>query len=295
MNRIVLCFLFGFHVLFFSIGCSNPPTSSESSSSEKAQDAGDTSPERLIIDQAPQCRGNNDGIIDRTEFTYAIGVSVNVLRNQPGSIVAVDHVGKVDEKGIRIWDFRETQATTQDTVRTVDPTGKWFLSSFPQANLLIPTSFSGMEGTVYQVLRYTEDMLLLQGIASEQDNPETQRVLLPYDQPIPLLRFPLQDGKEWVVNASTQGKVGTLPLASTDTYQIRVVGRGSVKLPNIQFDNALRIFITVRQRFIGGQTRQLYQILFFHECFGEIARIESKDNETNEAFDRATLLRFISF
>jgi len=72
-------------------------------------------------------------------------------------------------------------------------------------------------------------------------------------------------------------------------------GFGAVKLPDIQFDNSLRLEIVVRQTLIGGQKRELRQILFFHECFGEIARVESKENERDPNFTDAALVRFISF
>lgn len=275
--------------------CGPDNNGNESPGPEPSNQDGSVEDTSQVVDTAPTCRGNNDGVITSKEVTFALGVSVNVMRNKPGTIVAVDHVGKLNDKQILQWDFREVQADSFDKVRTVDPTGKWFLSTFPEANLLVPISFTGVEGTIYQVLRYSGDLLLLEGVASDKETPEGQKVLLPYDNPIPLLRFPLRDGKEWIVKANTKGNVGTLPVSSADTYDIKVAGRGSLILPNIQFDNTLRIFTTVRQRLIGGQTRQLYQVLFFHECFGEVARVESKDNESNAEFNRAALVRYISF
>ncbi|TNE47200.1 MAG: hypothetical protein EP343_20410 [Deltaproteobacteria bacterium] len=291
-------FLLFVGVLFVALtlaACGNGNNGGEGSGPEPAQQDSGPDDNTSQIDAAPTCKGNNDGVIESSEVTFALGVSVNVLRNKPGTVVAVDHVGKLNDKQVRVWDFRELQADTFDKVRTVDPTGKWFLSTFPEANLLVPISFTGIEGTTYQVLRYSGDLLLLEGVASDKETPEAQKVLLPYDNPIPLLRFPLRDGKNWIVKANTKGNVGTLPVSSADTYDIKVEGRGSLILPNIQFDNTLRIFTTVRQRLIGGQTRQLYQVLFFHECFGEVARVESKDNESNAEFNRAPLVRFISF
>ncbi len=285
-------FLLLLGVTFF--GCGQGTTSTEKSPTEKTVDAG-SGETAAPKETGPQCKGNNDGIIESKEVTYAVGVTVNIRRNKPGTIVSVNQVGNVNDKGIRVWDFREAQATTHDTIKTVSPTGKWFVSKFPQANLLVPVPFKGINNQVFQILRYTNDQLFLEGIASDKEKPEQDKVFLPYNTPIPLLKFPLRDGDEWVVSAKTQGNVGTLPVASTDTYQIRVAGRGTVKLPDIQFNNTLRIVIKVRQRFLGGQTRQRYQVLYFHECFGEIARAESKDNETKETFNRATLLRFLSF
>jgi hypothetical protein len=84
-------------------------------------------------------------------------------------------------------------------------------------------------------------------------------------------------------------------VTSSDQYQVRISHRGSIILPDIQFDNTLRIEVTVRQTLLGGSKRTLVQALYFHECFGEVARVESKENETNPLFTDATLVRYISF
>lgn len=271
--------------------CSTPGNPEPSPSEPTTQDAS-TNPNDAPEPQ--RCVANNDGIITIDEVSFVPDVSVNAMRNAPGSSVTVDHVGQ-DDSGTLTWDLRETTAKTATKVRTVGLKNQWFLSSFPNATLLIPQRYTGFQSTVYQVIRKTNNDLLLEGLASEAETPNKEKVLLPYDNPVPLLRFPLRDGKSWIVTAKTQGTLGGLPISSTDQYQIRVEGRGLLKLPDIEFDNTLRIVINVQQRFIGGNTRRLFQVLFMHECYGEVARIESQDNETNPAFTNAALLRYLSF
>lgn len=243
----------------------------------------------------PSCVANNDGVIEISEVPFIAGASVAVRQNPQGTEISVHHTGQTNDKGALIWDFTQHKGLSRAQVKTVEPSGYWFLSSFPQAHILAPVTYRNFKGTFFQVLQVGKDALFLSGIASEKEQPEKDKVLLVYDAPVPLLRFPLRVGKEWVVTAKSKGTVGGLPWASTDKYQIRVTHRGSVRLPDIQFDNTLRIEMIVHQTLLGGQTRQIIQILFFHECFGEIVRVESRENERDTNFTKATLLRYISF
>lgn len=275
------------------IGCPDPTPQKEQTSQ---QDGAPTEEITTLPDDPPErCVGNNDGIIDLTEVAFVIGASVNVLRNKSGSTVQVNQQGNRDNDGNLVWDFRKLPLEQKDAVRTVDPTGKWFLSDFPDATLLIPTVYQGFTGVSYQVLRKTSADLLLDGIASDLEKPEQEKILLKYETPVPLLRFPLRDGKEWIVVSKAKGDVAGQPITSTDTYQIRVAGRGILKIPDIEFQNALRIEISVQQRLLGGSSRTVYQILYMTECYGEVARIESVENEKDPAFTQASLARFLTF
>lgn len=273
------------------VGCPGrlPPESSLPDSSLR--------PEPTVLPENPpeRCLPNNDGIIELSEVTFLVGASVSFLRNRPGMTVQIDQKGRIDGEGQLVWDFRSADAPEKTSAQTVDPAGKWFLPSFPSPSLLIPTTFPGFQGTLYQVLRVAGSDLLLDGIASEREKPETEQILLPYETPVPLLRFPLRDGKEWIVSAKAKGTVGGLPVSSTDNYTFRVQGRGKLRLPDIDFENTLRLLIQVQQRLLGGSARTFYQVLFLHECYGEIARIESKDGESDPDFQSASFLRFLSF
>ena len=273
-------------------GCPNPPPPQEITRPDGSQT---DDPTTLPEDPPERCIGNNDGIIEKTEVAFVLGASVNVLRNDPQSVVDINQVGTRESNGVLVWDFRNLSLNTRDTIRTTDPTGKWFLSDFPTASMLIPTRYPGFSGSIFQVLRETNSDLLLEGIASDLQEPEAQRILLRYETPIPLLRFPLRDGKEWVITAKAQGEIGGLPLASTDTYQFRIAGRGTLKIPDIEFQNALRVEIFISQRLLGGNSRTLFQILYMNECYGEIARIESLENEKEANFSKASLVRFLTF
>ncbi|MCB9640771.1 MAG: hypothetical protein H6727_17890 [Myxococcales bacterium] len=289
-SLFLLAFLIGSIPL---VGCPDPTPQQEQSTPDGG---GNTEKTTTLPEDPPErCVGNNDGIIDFKEVAFVIGASVSVLRNKSGSTVEVNQVGARDTDGTLIWDFRKLALDQKDAVQTVDPTGKWFLTEFPDATLLIPTRYQGFTGTSYQVLRKTEADLLLDGIASDLEKPEAENILLKYETPVPLLRFPLRDGREWIVVSKAKGSIAGQPITSTDTYQFRVAGRGVLKLPDIEFQNALRVEIFVQQRLLGGNSRTLYQILYMNECYGEVARIESVENEKDPSFTQAALARFITF
>lgn len=274
-------------------GCPDPTPQKEQTTQ---QDGAPTEEITTLPDDPPErCVGNNDGIIELKEVAFVVGASVNVLRNKAGTTVQVNQQGNRDNEGNLVWDFRKLPLDQKDAVRTVDPTGKWFLSDFPDATLLIPIVYQGFSGISYQVLRKTPTDLLLDGIVSDLEQPEQEKISLKYETPVPLLRFPLRDGKEWIVVSKAKGSVAGQPLTSTDTYQIRVAGRGILKIPDIEFQNALRIEISAQQRLLGGNSRTIYQILYMAECYGEIARIESVENEKDPAFTQASLARFLTF
>lgn len=293
LQVFAVCALLCSAALGLFVACDSKPMPTEKGRDAGVVDQDNTEP--LNVDSIPRCIPNNDGVIAFNEVRFVTGAAVSVKRNKPGTQVTIDQKGRENSEGVIVWDFRKLAAPEYSKVRTVAPQGKWFSKSFPGATLLTPVRFRNVSGVSYQVLRVAQQTMFLEGVASEIQKPEKDKVFLKYETSVPLLRFPLRLGKEWVVTSKSKGSVGGLPVTSTDVYQIRVAARGSVRLPDIQFDNALRIEIVIRQTLIGGVKRSLVQVLYFHECFGEIVRFESKENETNTKFTQAALVRYISF
>ena len=258
-------------------------------------DTGQTSPPDRPAPDMPSCLPNNDGAIAADEVTFVPGAVVSVRRNKPGTTVKVDHAGTQGPDGARVWDLTRAPADTRATVRTLSPGGRWFSTTFPKATFLVPTTVEGFTGTVYQVLEMGGAELRLLGVASEKETPLAEKALITYAVPVPLLCFPLTPGKEWVATAKATGSMRGLPFSSTDRYHVRVLARGAVVLPDIRFETSLKVVTSVEQRLLGGVVRRLQQVLFLHECFGEIVRIESRPGEADPGFQQASLLRFISF
>ena len=72
---------------------------------------------------------------------------------------------------------------------------------------------------------------------------------------------------------------------------MKVDASGELWLPELQFENVLRVRtdLSVEPSIGTGFTRK--QVGYVFECFGEVARAVSADNETDENFDTAVEVR----
>ena len=230
-------------------------------------------------DYGPLCTGNNDGIIDRAELQFPVGVTVRYLVNPPGTTVPVSPAGTPGPDG-PVWDLSSTAGEVRSfTLKPV--AGAWFEGSFPGATYAIVTDLqSGTLG----VFRVTDDAVLLLGFVSEEPN----RTLLVYDAPVATLRFPVKAGAGWVTGGRvTNGKLDGKPFASTDTYRVSVDARGQAVLPFLKFANTLRVRVDLSQALPAGVSINRIQYLYYHECFGELGRFSSAAGETDPAFTTA--------
>ncbi len=237
-----------------------------------------------LPDAMPVCQGNNDGIITSAEMPMVSGITVNYLVNAPGTSVGVQPSGTVDGGGERTWDFTDTGgevfAITLDTIW-----GRWFESDFSDAHY-VSTLAPGSD--VLGVYRAADDAIWLLGFAS----PQQDQTLAVYDEPVPLIRFPISEGQSWAVVAHiTNAVYDGQPFASTDTYNISVDQRGTLELPYLSLHNTLRLRVELTQSLPGGQTIRRTQLLYVHECYGELGRIVSVDNETDPNFTTAAEFR----
>jgi hypothetical protein len=237
-----------------------------------------------LPDAMPVCQGNNDGVITAGEMPMVSGITVDYLVNAPGTGVAVQPAGTVDGGGNRVWDFSDTSGEVFAV--SLEPIwGRWFESDFADAHYvarLAPGS------AVLGVYRATAEAIWLLGFAS----PQADQTLAVYDDPVPLIRFPISQGQSWAVVAHiTDAVYDGQPFASTDTYNISVDQRGTLELPYLSLHNTLRLRVELTQSLPGGQTIHRIQLLYLHECYGELGRIVSLDNELDPNFTQATEFR----
>ena len=231
----------------------------------------------------PICTGNNDGVIDRSELSFPLGATVNYLFNPGGTTVAVNPDGVLGPDGPQ-WDLSSTAGDVRQLV--IEPVAdKWYANDFPGATYATLADVgSGLLG----VFRVTDDALLLMGFVSD----EPKKTLLVYDHPVATVHFPIRQGDAWVTGAKiTNGTLGGTPFASTDTYAISVDARGTAVLPYLTFQNTLRIRVELSQALPGGQNVSHIQLLFFHECYGELGRMVSLPGEKNGSFTTAAEFR----
>jgi hypothetical protein len=242
-------------------------------------DAGYTS----APDFAIACTANNDGVITRDEFPFVLGASARYLQNPDGTTATVDPVGQDGPDG-PAWDFTSTEGVAVD-LPIVSLSGAWYASSFPDATY---ATYTDLATKTLGIFRLSDTALEILGYASESPN----QTLLVYDQPVALVRFPVQVGNGYVtVGHIVNGTFNGLPVAETDTYSISVDEKGVVVLPYLRVANTLRVRVALDQALPGGITTHTIQLLFMRECVGEVGRMVSKANETDPNFTSAALFR----
>ncbi len=230
-------------------------------------------------DLGPLCTGNNDGKIDRNELAFPVGMSVNYLSNPSGTTATVAPAG-TQVGGVTQWDLTSTAGDVhQLTLENVAT--KWFASSFPGATYATTTDIAT---NTLGIFRVQDDGLYILGYASETPHPP----LLVYDAPIRSLKFPVVLGDAWIATAHiVNGTLNGQPYAGLDTYKINIDARGTAVLPFLSFDNTMRVHVDLTQTVPGGVSVSRIQYLFFHECYGELGRMVSVIDETNEMFTSA--------
>lgn len=237
------------------------------------------------VPDAGVCRGNRDGVIDRAELLFAPGVEARYRVNPPGTQARVDPRGAARADGTRAWDFRDPSGVTAP-LTLLDARGQWFAARFPTAQYAARLDPRAGNLGVY---RATDTAVELLGVAGPA---ESEGTLVRYDVPVGLLRFPLRVGASWTAEATTaEATVQNTPVASRDRYEVTVDARGELRLAELTFTDALRVRVEVTQRFPAGPGVRRIQHLWMVECYGEVARMTSLDNEVNPDFTLALEFR----
>lgn len=238
----------------------------------------------------PECVPNLDGRIDANELIPALGVPVGFRISPAGQERPVDIAGALDQQGVRVWDWTSDDGTDQLLrVAAAELAGKWYADRFPGGEFVLPL---GADGGLEGVYSKTNTALLLHGFASPTANPTEGQTLVVYTDPVTTLRFPLQSGDSWVsVGQVRNGKIYDLPYAGQDTYEVSVDATGELWLPDLSFDEVLRVRTHVTTQPAVGTPTSRRQVSFFFECFGEVARAVSFPGETDSNFRRASEVR----
>jgi hypothetical protein len=236
------------------------------------------------------CVPNLDGKIEAKELQTAVGIPLSYLVSPQGKTRTVDLAGKTDDQGHLTWDFSVDYADDQAAKLEASPiAGKWYASSFPQSAYVVAFDAGDrVEGVyVYDTTGYH-----LLGLASTVENPPEGKTLYVYDAPVDVFRFPIAPGQSYtsvgtVKNATLRG----LPFAGTDSYQVTVDAAGTLSLPSITFTQALRVRTNLTVTPAAGTAVTTKQVSFMFECFGEVARATSQNNETQNDFTTAAEVR----
>ncbi len=225
------------------------------------------------------CRGNRDGVISRDEVVFVPGVTVRYRVNPTGTQAPVNPVGVMRADGSRLWDFSDTAGELHPLVLQRSE-GQWFAPRFTTAQYAAALDPRAASLGVY---RATDTAVELLGVVGAN---EAEGTLVQYDTPVSLLRFPMMEGGRWSIDALAMGMVAGTPVASRDHYDVTVDAHGEVRLAEFTFPNVVRVKIETTQRFSAGGIRKI-QYLWMTECYGEVTRMTSLDNEVNPDFTRA--------
>ncbi|NUO51305.1 MAG: hypothetical protein HOV80_20815 [Polyangiaceae bacterium] len=235
------------------------------------------------------CVPNLDGRIDASELQPAIGTQISYVVSPPGVSRSIDVVGTTTD-GEPAWDFATDYADDQSLVVVpANLSGKWYAASFPEGAFVTPFN---REGTLESIGMAREDAIVLLGLASKEADPAEGRTLLVYTTPIVVLSLPVEAGQTYtsvgeIVNGTVQG----LPYAGRDTYEVSVDAVGEIDLPQLTFEEVHRVRTKVTVEPAVGTSVVRRQVSFYAECFAEVARATSADDETEENFTQAAELR----
>jgi hypothetical protein len=233
---------------------------------------------------APLCSFNSDGTITRAEAPFIVGLGA--LYASTGSSSSTVPVDLQPHSGA--WDYSApASGDTKVFDQLIDPSSAWWQSYFPSATHAQHVQDGQPILGVYSA---GQDSLDLLGLVSETDG--TQRTLLTYQTPIPVLKFPLSVGTTWSASSYLTGQAQGIFITAYDTYAFAVDLRGTTKTPAGNFDT-LRLRIDFSET-INFVTTTHYIDLHLAECYGAVARLRSRDDETSRDFTQAAEYRRLS-
>ncbi|MDB4928834.1 MAG: hypothetical protein JWM10_1318 [Myxococcaceae bacterium] len=234
---------------------------------------------------APSCRGNRDGIIARSEVVFVPGVEVHYRINPANTLANVSPRGVTGPDGARTWDFADRTGEAV-TLTLSTSAGQWWLRNFPTAQYASRLDPRSPNLGVYRAGDTSVELL---GLVAPDESTLT---VVPYEPGVAVLRFPLTMGTTWMADSATRdAQVEGTTVASRDRYTFTVDARGTVRLPEITFTDALRLRIELTQQFAAGPGVRKIQYLWLVECYGEVARMTSRDGEVDPDFTSAVEFR----
>ena len=285
-----------------------PATSKDAATQDvidESQDAADdVQVEDVVLDVEPDvdpgvCKPNGDGTITAQEMPLGPGFNANFLVSE-----GIDPYDSRPDcsSGTCIWDLVDVGGVTSEDLSTTESLdGKWFagIEGFENATYTsrmaeFKIAFGGMsicDQVQFGVFEVTEFGLFLLGVVSEYEEDGTSLV---YDEPVPLLVFPMSEGTTWQVDATARGQLcnSMFDYNISQTYTSEVDAIGQVRTPYGDFDNVLRVNTLIERHMGTGVTAtQMVTHTFVAECFTTIATVSSPEGHSDAEFEAASEVR----
>lgn len=228
----------------------------------------------------PACVPDGLGEITADELPIALGATVTYYAGTNRTIDQQAQAG--------VWNLGEERA--DDDVIALGPVAlhdQWYAASFPTGQFVVDAG-GGLAGIYHQ----DAQALWLDGTASHDEMPASGKTLIVYPQPLAVLRFPIRVGDAYAQAATLANvTINGLPFNGTDELSIDVADSGELVVPYVEFSPVLRVRTHAVRRPSNGGATSRRQTLFLFDCFGEIARAESRPDETNPDFTNAAYVR----
>jgi hypothetical protein len=219
----------------------------------------------------PDCRPNNDGVIDKDELPFVVGAEARV---RIGENVDVDVAGKVID-GVRTWDLTRPEPKDDPIGRfSIEPMApQWFAGEFSQDAIATPLVPGGAQLGPAVI---DDDGVHLLGFASKDEAPAEGQTLAVYADDVVLYPFPLRErARVTSVTRADPSKLLGIVSPLEDSYDVEVTGRGTLVLADVILENTLLVTVRFSRTLIGASVHQVSHH-FVHECLGEVARFSSK-------------------
>jgi hypothetical protein len=222
-----------------------------------------------------ECLPNLDGLLERSEMPTQLATPVPYL---------IARNATIDLSSTEL-DFRaELAGEEKRNISALPISDQWYADEFPASSIVVAL---GADEDSFGVLESSDAAIRLLGIVSAQPD----HTLLHYQTPIDLYRFPITRGSQWSSSSSVTGTLAAVPYNGTDTYDVTVPSIDSVSLPHLRFTQAYRVHTeVVSDSGAAGVVVRRQQISLISECFGEITRAVSQDDETAANFSSAAEL-----
>jgi hypothetical protein len=232
--------------------------------------------------EAIGCLPNDDGVIEREEVPLRAGVRATFLI---GLDTPIDTAGTTEPDGTRAWDLSGPLAGDHsELVELLALADRWFAPDFPGATYAARLSDAEELLGVFEV---ATDALLLRGVVSPDDG--VLRTNLTYDPPVTVLSFPLEVGDTWSTDSTVSGLASGVASFYREAYESQVDAAGTLETPYGSFD-VLRVRVRL-VRTVGVVPTVVRTFMFVSECFGTVAAITSRYNETEVEFTHAAEAR----
>ncbi len=220
----------------------------------------------------PDCSVSLDGAVSVAEMPLVPGTRALYVRNDPDApVAALPGGGDVE------LDLTDGPEAVVLTVELLDPAGTEWGNAFPDADYASPLALQWPDllGVYDWAGTGASGELRLLGVTTVDAEP-AQRSHWVYDEPVVVLRLPLEPGDGWGQTATwSNGVAAGLPEAAVEDWSFTAVEAGRAELPGgIVVDEVVLVTSRVEQQLalsVGPSRSVRHGWQWFSPCFGEIA------------------------